>query len=65
MGVDFKLTDREDGSPAAKAFRLKLAKDLGALWAKSKERATVKDKTGKTVEIFKVLGPTYQDAQKG
>ena len=65
MGVDFKLTDREDGSPAAKAFRLKLAKDLGALWARSKERATIKNKDGKTVEIFKLLVPAYNDTQKG
>jgi hypothetical protein len=65
MGVDAKLTDRANGSPAAKAFRLKLAKDLAALWARSKERATIKNKDGKTVEIFKLLGPTYESSQKG
>jgi hypothetical protein len=65
MGIDSKLTNREDGSPAAKAFRLKLAKDLAALWSRSKERATIKNKEGKTVEIFKLLGPTYESSQKG
>ena len=47
---NYKLVNRLNGSPEAKAFRLKLAKEMGALWAKSKEKATING-----VQVFKKL----------
>jgi hypothetical protein len=53
------LVVSENGSPAAKAYRLKLSKELAALWAKSKEKGVLTTAAGKKIEIFKAIKNTW------